>query len=426
VQKKLKDITSLRNKFPKSFLWGASVASHQVEGRNNNQWTKWEHETAARQAKTAEDRLGSLDVWPDIKKQASNPHNYVSGLGVDHYTKYQLDFALAKKLHLNAMRSGVEWSRISPKEGMIDTTVLKHYVDYFASMKRLGLEPFVNIFHWTLPEWFVAKGGFEKKENLRYWQDFIHVLLEHLDFSIIRYVIVINEANTYASMGYAVGEFPPGKKDYLQSVRVYRNLARAHKLAYDMIKSVHPKTQVGSAHQCNAVVGHGILGYIASKTQEWYWNWSWLKWSKKHDFVGINYYFTDHWDGIRPDVAAAPKGTRYPKSDLGWYMNPGGIEEVIRGVAKRYKDTPIVITENGLADQKDQYREWWLHETIEAMSRCMHDKLPLVGYLHWSLLDNFEWQFGWWPKFGLIEVDRKTMQRTVRKSARIWSAWLGS
>jgi beta-glucosidase len=222
-------------------------------------------------------------------------------------------------------------------------------------------------------------------------------------------------------MSYGVGEFPPGRANFAKSLRVYRNLALAHKMAYKIIKSKYPDVQIGSAHQCNWVVGHGLMGKIGASFQLWYWNWSWLKWAKHHDFIGVNYYFTDHRKGLSLAPNANPSK---PINDLGWYMKPSGIEQVIRGVAKRWPKKPIFITENGVADMHDQYREWWLSETMVAMSKCLKDGIRLQGYLHWSLLDNFEWQYGWFPKFGLIAVDRKTMMRKVKKSAKIWAGWL--
>jgi beta-glucosidase len=419
--KRLRDITGLRKEFPDDFLWGASVASHQVEGGTTNQWTKWEHEQAARQAATAKERLDWLPVWDDIAKQANNPLNYVSGQGVDHYRKYKLDFQLAKSLNLNSMRSGIEWSRINPDSGVFDVRAVDYYSKYFKSMKTEGLEPFVNLFHWTLPQWFADLGGFEKRGNLSYWRDYIHTLVQNMDFTSIKYVLLINEANTYSSMSYGVGEFPPGVVNFAKSLRVYRNLALAHKMAYKIIKAKYPEVQIGSAHQCNSVVGHGFFGKFAASFQLWYWNWSWLKWAKYHDFIGVNYYFTDHRRGLSLAPNANPSK---PVNDLGWYMKPSGIEQVIRGVAKRWPKKPIFITENGVADMHDQYREWWISETMVALSKCLKDGIMVKGYLHWSLLDNFEWQYGWFPKFGLISVDRKTMMRKVKKSAKIWAAWL--
>jgi beta-glucosidase len=106
-------------------------------------------------------------------------------------------------------------------------------------------------------------------------------------------------------------------------------------------------------------------------------------------------------------------------------MEPSGIEWVIREVSKRHKNVPILITENGVADIKDTIRGWWLAETLNALRNIIEDGIPLIGYLHWTLIDNFEWQHGWFPKYGLIAVDRSTMKRTVKSSAKNWAKWLG-
>ncbi|MCA9347343.1 glycoside hydrolase family 1 protein [Candidatus Saccharibacteria bacterium] len=413
-----------RSEFPKDFYWGVSVASHQVEGGNHNQWTRWEHKTAARLAATAEDRLGNLPIWNEIKNQAEDAHNYVSGSGVGHYSKYLLDFKLAKTLNLNAFRSSIEWSRINPQEGVFDAKEIEHYSEYFRAMKAEGLEPFVTLFHWSVPQWFADKGGFAKRSNLRYWRDFVHVLAQNMDLSGIKYVLTINEANTFSGMGYAVGEFPPGEKKYLKSLVVYRNLALAHRIAYKIVKNKFPNIQVGSANQFQKAIGKGIGGKISTWFELQYSNWGWVKASKYYDFIGFNYYFTDYRNKLL-SVLADSNPTE-PINDIGFYMEPSGIDWVLKETSKRYKNIPILITENGVADMHDQYREWWLVETIQAMSRALKSGVPLIGYLHWSLLDNFEWQYGWWPKFGLISVDRKTMKRRVKPSAKAWAKWLGA
>ncbi|MDZ7786209.1 MAG: family 1 glycosylhydrolase, partial [Candidatus Saccharibacteria bacterium] len=155
---------------------------------------------------------------------------------------------------------------------------------------------------------------------------------------------------------------------------------------------------------------------FSTKYMRVFWNWWFLRRIRRHqDFVGINYYFTDYFKGFmnreNPEV---------PVSDLGWYMEPEGLYPLMLRTWVRYKK-PIYVTENGLADAKDEYRRWWIEETIVAMERALSEGVDLRGYLHWSLLDNFEWKYGWWPQFGLIEVDRKTMKRTVRPSAQ-WFA----
>src|SRR5207247_2422945 len=113
--------------FPKDFYWGVSTAAHQVEGRNHNQWTVWELENAAHQAKTAKDRYGWLANWDEIKQKAEDPNNYISGEGVDHYRRYKEDFDLVQKLNCNSFRFSVEWSRLEPEEGIWDEKEIEHY-----------------------------------------------------------------------------------------------------------------------------------------------------------------------------------------------------------------------------------------------------------------------------------------------------------
>jgi len=413
----------IRGVFPENFMWGASISTHQVEGHNHNQWTLWEHETAAHSAALASVRYGSMPIWKDIQPEAENPLNYVSGSGVEHFTRYKLDFKLAKSLNLNTMRSGIEWSRINPHEGVFDPSAIEHYSKYFAEMKQQGLEPIVNLFHWSVPVWFAEKGGFEKASNLVYWRDFVHTIVQNFDFTSIKYLITINEANTYAGFGYMIGDFPPGEKSIFKNLRVYRNLAKAHRIAYRIIKAKYPDVQVGVAHQFGKCTGLDFFGKVAARAQLWYGNWWWMSMAKHHDFIGFNYYFSDYRKGISLMANANPSE---PVSDLGgvWYMEPSGIEWVLGQVGRRWPGKPVIITENGVADMHDQYREWWIAETTKAMAAAIKSGVNVVGYMQWSLIDNFEWQYGWFPKFGLISVDRKTMKRTVRGSAKAWGRWL--
>jgi beta-glucosidase len=149
------------------------------------------------------------------------------------------------------------------------------------------------------------------------------------------------------------------------------------------------------------------------------WNWWFLnRINKYQDFVGFNYYFTDYYKGLKSSNPSVPK------NDLGWYMEPEGIYPLLLKVWRHYKK-PIFITENGVADINDEHRRWWLEQTMVAMKRAISEGVDLRGYMHWSLLDNFEWAYGWWPKFGLVAVDRKNnMKRSVRSSALWWSEWL--
>lgn len=405
--------------FPKDFYWGASIASHQVEGGTVNQWSEWELAHASELAKSAKQRLQHVVAdWDSVKAQAENPSNYVSANGVNHYARYQEDFDIAKKLNLNAFRFSIEWSRIEPTEGQWDEDAVEHYRQYIRELRNRGMEPFLNIWHWTMPTWFVAKGEFKKGSNLKYWRRFVQKIADEYA-SELKYIITLNEPNVYASFGYLTGEWPPQEKNVINFGRVYFNLARAHRQAYKILRKNSPMLQIGVAPALANIQSkrpNNVIDMVATWWMRYFWNWWWLnRVKRKIDFVGFNYYFSDYYKIGKVDNPDAPL------SDLGWYMEPEGLHPLLTRVWAHYKK-PIYITENGVADGEDQYRQWWLEETTVAMERALSEGVDLRGYFHWSLLDNFEWKYGWWPKFGLVEVDREHgMKRTPRPSA-IWFA----
>lgn len=411
-----------KKEFPKSFLWGASTSSHQVEGGNHNQWSVWELENAQRLAKEAEDLLDwrwNIPIWKQVEKQAKDPANYVSGKGTEHYKRYKTDFKLLKKLNLNSFRFSLEWSRIEPEEGQWNQEAIDHYKDYIKELKKLDIEPILNIWHFSLPTWFEARGGFKNRKNLKYFKRFVHLVAKEFTKDV-KYVITLNEPNIYASYSFLLGLWPPQEKNLLSSAKVYRNLIKAHKDAYYILKLEKQSLQIGIAQQLANIQAkdpHNISDELSTKVMRYVWNWSMLH-SIRHeqDFVGINYYFTDYYDGWfkRTD----PKT---PVNDLGWYMEPEGLFPLLLRAWAHYKK-PIIITENGVADMNDEYRRWWIEETIVAIERAKSEGVEIKGYFHWSLLDNFEWSQGWWPRFGLVAVDRKHgLRRTIRPSAK-WFA----
>jgi beta-glucosidase len=405
--------------FPKDFFWGASTAAHQVEGGNYNQWTVWELENAAELANSAKLRYGWLPNWRDIQDRSTDPNNYVAGRGVEHYARYKEDFAIAKSLNLNAFRFGIEWARLEPKEGQWDEAAVEHYRQYIKELKTRGLEPFLNLWHWTVPVWFAQKGGFAKRSNLQYFDRFVEKIAQEYARDIT-YVITVNEPNTYAANSYVNGKWPPGDARIVRGALVYLNLMYAHRRAFKILKAAKKSFMVGAAPQLGNIQAkrpHSILDELSTKIMRYLWNWWFLQRIRRSlDFVGFNYYFTDYFTGF-----FKRKNPRVPVNDMGWYAEPEGLYPILLRTWARFKK-PIIITENGIADEHDQYRQWWIEESIIAMERAISEGVDLRGYLHWSLLDNFEWSDGWWPKFGLVEVDREHgMKRTVRLSAK-WLA----
>ena len=183
-----RNANSPQNIFPKDFLWGASTASHQVEGGTQNQWTQWELANAARLAKTAQQRLSWVPVWDNIKQQAQDPANYISGNGVQHYKLYELDFKILKELNLNSFRFGIEWSRIEPEEGVWDKQAIEHYKTYINTLLKMKIVPLTNLWHWTMPTWFTNKGGFSNRANLVYFERFVKKLCDELPIKKLHYV----------------------------------------------------------------------------------------------------------------------------------------------------------------------------------------------------------------------------------------------
>ncbi len=405
--------------FPNRFLWGASTSAHQVEGGNHNQWSVWELEHAKSLAAQAEYHYGDLDEWNEIKVQAKHPDNYVSGRASDHFTKFVDDIAIAKNLNMNALRFSVEWSRIEPSEGSWDATAIAHYKSYVKAMKQAGIEPVITLFHFTLPVWFAELGGFAKRRNVKYFVRFAEKILSELG-SDITYVITVNEPEVYAYESYYLGHWPPAVRSKRALVRVQLNLIYAHNQTAKLVHGMSRRYKVSIAKNSNYFYpgDDARLSVMSASVMQYFQDDFVLRRVYKTcDFIGVNYYFSNRVYGYR--VHSPHDRT----SDLGWDMSPADMEHVLERLYTKYK-LPIIITENGVADANDEKRQWWMTQSILAMQRAMELGVDLRGYLHWSLLDNFEWDKGKWPRFGLVEVDYETMRRTVRPSGRRYGALL--
>jgi beta-glucosidase len=403
--------------FPKRFLWGAATAAHQVEGKNHNQWSVWELENAKTKAAQAEYHYHDLPAWDAIKADAKSPDNYVSGKLSDHYNRYEEDFGFLDKMHMNAYRFSIEWSRIEPTEGTWNPEAVAHYRDYIAALKKRNIEPVMTLLHFTLPVWFMEKGGFEHRKNIQYFVRFAERIMRDLGKGV-KYVITINEPEVYGFMSYKTQEWPPNQSSSWKMWRTIRNQLTAHKRAYKAIKAVNPRFKIGIAKN-STYYYPGDTAWLSSASasvMQWLQDDYHLRTIKKSsDFLGLNYYFSDRVFGYRTHN---PENADY--TDLNWVVAPGDIQYVLERWHRKYK-LPIMITENGLADAEDALRQEWIKTTIVAMQHAIGEGVELIGYLHWSLIDNFEWAYGKWPRFGLVAVDYKTGERTLRPSA----AWFG-
>jgi beta-glucosidase len=400
--------------FPKKFLWGAATSAHQVEGGTHNQWTVWELENAKSKAAQAKFHFEDLESWSRIEKEASDPQNYVSENSVDHYNRYEEDFDLLEKMNMNAFRFSIEWSRVEPEEGAWNVEAVEHYKKYVASLKKRGIEPVVTLFHFTLPVWFVAHGGFEKRSNTRYFVRFAEKMIRELGTNV-RLIITLNEPEVYAHESYFAGNWPPNVTSKWKFWRVMNNLAYTHNKTVAAIHGINRRYKVSiSKNSCYFYAGDDawLSRKSAEVMQHFQDDYFLKKVAKSCDFLGVNFYFSNRVYGYRvhtPDNKI---------SDIGWDLSPGDIQYALERLNEKYH-LPILITENGLADAEDEHRQWWITGTLRGMQKAMENGVKLEGYLHWSLLDNFEWDKGNWPRFGLARVDYKTLERRLRPSA-LW------
>ena len=368
--------------FPKGFFWGAASASYQVEGNiYNNDWA-----FEARNSK----RVPEADSGPD------------------HFNRYEEDFDIAKSLSHNCHRFSIEWSRIEPHEGEFSIDAVRHYQKVLSALHKRKLEPFVTLWHFTLPQWLAEKGGTSHPKFPEYFSRYASFIASNLGEHCTHWA-TMNEPNIVTGQGYLSGEWPPHKKHrYFTALGVLNNLAKAHILAYHEIKKHDFVSDVG-------VVKHNIyfhseggnpFNWLKAKFANMFWNHYFLRKVYNHcDSIGLNYY----------QHAGFGDQNIYKKSDMDWDIFPMGIYHVLIGLKKYNK--PVFIAEAGIADEKEEYRAQYIKDLVFWMHQAISDGVSLKGYMYWSMTDNFEWAYGYDKRFGLVEIDYVTKIRSVRESA---------
>ncbi len=401
--------------FPKQFLWGAATSSHQVEGNQHNDWSEWERANADRLARESEDSFHWNPHWKKFKAEATDPKNYISGIACDSWNRSEEDFDILKELHLNAYRFSIEWSRIEPEEGVFDETAIARYRDLIRSLRKRGIEPFVTLWHWTIPVWLARRGSITAPDFPERFRLYTEKITESLG-SDVTYWITLNEPDVVSSHAYLKGAWPPQKKCPRLFLKAIRNLIRAHRLAYSEIKAAYPSAQIGIAkHQISFEMARPtVVNRILKSVADSCWNLSFLDRIRDYqDFIGLNHYNRNVIEG------GLNKNPNERQTDFGWEFCPESIHQALMEL-KRY-GKPIFITENGIADASDTMRQEFIPRALAAVHHAIAEGTDVRGYFYWSLLDNFEWDKGFWPRFGLVAIDRATQARTIRDSARIYA-----
>lgn len=408
--------------FPRQFLWGTATASHQVEGNNtNSDWWTWEQQTGH-----------ILD-------------GSRSELTCDHYHLFRQDFDLLAALHQNAHRLSLEWSRIEPTPGSFDPEAIRHYRDVLEWLRRLNVEPIVTLHHFTNPRWLSAKGGWETTEAVDAFGRYVAQAVDAFG-DLVRYWVTINEPVVYTTKGYVEGSWPPGKHSLRLLTQVLHNLILGHARAARIIRERSPRTdvQVGAAHHLRvfdpyrpvlpvdhfvARIGESIFNRaVLVSMLKGYFQFPFGRGpvpdgADSIDFIGLNYYSRDmvclDFRYPRNYFGSFFAHPDHPKTAAGWEIYPEGIYRLLKFLGQFKK--PILITENGVADERDELRPAFLISHLQQIHRAIQEGVGVDGYLHWSALDNFEWAEGRRLRFGLIHVDYDTLKRTVKPSGELYA-----
>ena len=388
--------------FPADFLWGSSTAAHQVEGGNtNNDWWQWEHTS------------GSTAIES-------------SGDGIDHWHRFETDFALLSALGQNAHRFSLEWSRIEPAEGEFSRAALDHYARVQESLARHGLTAFATLYHFTLPQWFAARGGWLANDALDIFGRYVHTVATTLG-DLIPYACTVNEPQILALAGHAGGHFPPGHRDIFEGVRVIGVLASAHRTATASLRAGAGSPMIGRGLQLPVVVAlrpeSADDTAVAERVRQFMVDFhidDLRAGGDVGDFVGLQYYSRVRVDATSPRLIAPPPENA-ETTQMKWEVYPEGFGQMLRRIA----DTglPIVVTENGIATADDALRVRYLTSHLREVKNALDDGIDIRGYMYWSSFDNFEWAHGYAPTFGLIGIDRgDSYRRVVRPSAAAYGA----
>ena len=420
--------------FPKGFFIGAATAAHQVEGNN---------------------------VHSDYWLQEQLPHTSFaepSGAACDHYNRYEEDIRLLAEAGLNAYRFSVEWARIEPEEGSFDEAEIEHYRKVIRCCREHGVEPIVTLMHFTSPAWLIRKGGWEAETTIEYFRRYAVYVTEKLGAEL-NYICTINEANMGLQLAAISKRFmlmaeqaakaaASGAKKAEGTVQVGMNFEkmmenakfaamenaqafgtpqpqifvssrtpegdalvfRAHQAAKAAIKALRQEIKVGltlSLHDLQPLPGGESFAEAAWDEEFRHY----LPYIEGDDFLGVQNYTRTQYgpQGQLP----CPVGAELTQMDYEFY--PEALEHVIRKVREDFKGD-LIVTENGVAVSDDKRRVAFIRRALAGVENCLADGIPVKGYCYWSLMDNFEWQKGYSMTFGLIAVDRATMERSPKES----------
>ncbi|WP_394654241.1 family 1 glycosylhydrolase [uncultured Sphingomonas sp.] len=396
--------------FPKGFLWGTSTAAHQIEGNNIN-----------------------ADLWV-IENLPGTIFADRSGDAANSFELWPTDLDLVKGMGLNSYRFSLEWARIEPDKGHFSNAMLDHYKAMIDGCRMRGLHPAVTFNHFTTPRWFAAQGGWQNPEAPDLFARFCDRAARHLA-SGIGHAMTLNEPNLSGVIGeilprqlmegdrkmqlqaaklLGVASYSPGVNLWVENAAVYRaNQMEGHRRGAAAIKAVRSDLPVGVTL---AILDDQEVGQnsMRDRIRERYYG-EWLRLAARTcDFLGVQNYERKRWDAN----GALPPPEGSPRNGGGAEVWAGSLAGAVRYGWEATR-LPIIVTEHGVNSDDDALRAWLIPAALKELKAVMDDGVPVQGYLHWSLLDNFEWGFGYHHRFGLHSFDPKTFKRTAKPSAAV-------
>ncbi len=418
--------------FPNDFLWGAASAAPQIEGAWN-----------------VDGKAPSIwDVASARKiKRGENTHT-----ACDHYHRYQEDVTLMRELGLKSYRFSVSWPRVMPEPGKVNEKGLRFYVDLVNELAANGIEPICTLYHWDLPLWMHKKGGWVSSKVVDHFAEYTKIVVDALS-NKMRHWITLNEPSCFMGMGYVAGGHAPFQtvtavctlsltdhilQAHSRAVEIIRTNAKlppiigvafasdayipdnesaeAIKTAYEVTFSMN-KAMFANGWWADPMLlrtAQGMEGKLLSRKT--------IENCPKLDFVGLNVYQPSNYNCGGVYQKQAVPGM--PRNTIGFVVEPEVMYWVTRFFHERYR-LPIMITENGMANNDFLMADGKVHDPqridftggyLRSLKRAVEEGISVLGYQHWSLIDNFEWAEGYDPRFGLIHVDYATQKRTIKDS----------
>lgn len=429
--------------FPKDFVWGSATAAYQVEGAWN------------------EDGRGE-SIWDRFSHTPGLVERGESGdIACDQYHRYPDDIKIMQALGLKAYRFSISWPRIYPLgKGAVNQRGLDHYDRVVDALLSASIAPYVTLFHWDLPQALEDEGGWPNRALATYFADYAETVVRKIGDRVSHFM-TFNEPWPMCFLGYRDGQHAPGRRDKKAAFEAAYTVNLAHGLAYERIKSVAPASRVGitevafnyiSFHRDGSAdevirrasdLNNGVfiepiaLGTYPSSVLEAEAAFlpkihpDDLKIMNRYDFMGLQYYCDHFLFGDVKDANPLEKQyfPFYEYSEMGWPVTPAGMYDQIRFWTEAYKVKNMVITENGSAwpdvlDHSgrvhDDKRCDYLVRHLAQVHRAVESGAPVSGYFAWSLLDNFEWSYGYRPRFGLVYMDFPTQKRYIKDSGFLY------